>query len=239
MPDAGPSSSQHSDRRKGCIRGPADASLFDKLSDNEAGRTRVVIVPETLETLESNMKRSIVMVVLIAIVAAACSTSDEAEAPETTTTEAVATTTTESPTTTVTSTTAPPTTTTVASDGIETSPVVSGENPDVDSIVDVYVVVFDSATTFEEKAPFITDATGLEGTVEKYSTSGESMGGIALQPDRIGIDGNDARVIYSLLFAGNTAFSDLEGSAVLTDDGWQVSREFFCEIMVLARVGCP
>ncbi len=184
------------------------------------------------------MKRSIVMVVLIAIVAAACSASEEAAVPETTTTEAAAITTTEAPTTTATSTTAPSTATTVASDGIETSPVVSGEDPDVDAIVDMYGVVFDSATSFDEKAPFITDATGLEETVGKYAAAGDGMGGIELQPDRVGIDGNDARVVYSLLFAGNTTFSDLEGEAVLTDDGWQVSTEFFCEIMVLARVGC-
>ena len=149
------------------------------------------------------MKRSIVMVVLIAIVAAACSASEEAAVPETTTTEAAAITTTEAPTTTATSTTAPSTATTVASDGIETSPVVSGEDPDVDAIVDMYGVVFDSATSFDEKAPFITDATGLEETVGKYAAAGDGMGGIELQPDRVGIDGNDARVVYSLLFAGD------------------------------------
>ncbi len=223
----------------GVSRGTDAASVFDKLSDKEAGRTRAVIAPETLESLELSMKRSIVMVVLIAIVAAACSASEEAAPSETPTTEAAPITTTEAPTTTATSTTVPSTPTTVTSDEIETSPVVSGEDPDVDAIVDMYDVVFDNTTSFDEKAPFITDASGLEETVEKYAVAGESMGGIALQPDSVGIDGNDARVVYSLLFAGNVAFSDLEGEAVLTDNGWQVSREFFCEIMILARIGCP
>lgn len=186
------------------------------------------------------MKRSIVMVVLTAIVAAACGAAEEVDTPETTTTQSAAVTTTEAPVEAETSTTVPPTTTTTAApDGIETFPVVPGEDPDADAIVDMYLVVFDSATTFAEKAPFITDPDGLEETVEKYATAGDGMGGITLQPDAIGIDGNEARVIYSLLFAGNTTFSDLDGEAVLTDDGWQVSREFFCKIMVLARVGCP
>ena len=182
------------------------------------------------------MKQSIVLLILIAVLAAACGTAEEAVAPETTTTQATTTTTTEAPKTT---TTVPPTTTTAASDEIETSRVVSGEDADVDAIVEAYVVVFDSATSFDEKAPFITDATGLEETVGKYTAAGDEVGGIALQADRVGIDGNEARVIYSFLFAGNAAYSDLEGEAVLTDDGWQISREFFCQIMVLARVGCP
>ncbi len=184
------------------------------------------------------MKRSIVLVVLVAIVAAACAASDEAAAPDTTTTETTSTTT-EAPITTTTSTTLPPPTTTTEADEIKTSRVTPGEDPDVDAIVEAYRVVFDSATAFEEKAPFITDATGLEETVTKYIAAGDDVGGITLQADRIGIEGDDALVIYSFLFAGNAAYSALEGDAVLTDEGWQISREFFCTIMVLARVGCP
>jgi hypothetical protein len=183
------------------------------------------------------MKPSIVLVVLVAIVTAACAASEDAAAPDTTTTQAP-TTTTQAPITTTT-TTLPPTTTTTEADEIQTSRVVPGEDADVDAIVEAYRVVFDSATTFEEKAPFITDVAGLEGTVTKYIAAGDEVGGITLQADRIGIEDDDARVIYSFLFAGNAAYSDLEGEAVLTDDGWQISREFFCEIMVLARVGCP
>jgi len=187
------------------------------------------------------MRRSIVLVALVALLAAACGTSEEAAAPDTTTAKATTTSTTTStvaPTTTSTSTTLAPVTTTTVVDGIETSPVVPGEDQDVDDIVEAYLVVFDSETTFEEKAPFITEPAGLEGTVEAYAAAGDDVGGIALQADRVGIDGNDALVIYSFLFAGNAAYSDLEGEAVLTDAGWQIGTEFFCEIMELARVGC-
>ncbi len=181
-------------------------------------------------------------------------TGEEVAAPETTTTVApttttvAPTTTTVAPTTTTvaptttqapTTTTVPPTTTTQASDEIETSPVVPGEDEEVDAIVEAYVVVFDSALSYDEKAPFITDPDGLEETMVKYTAAGDDVGGIGLQADEVGIDGSDARVIYSFLFAGNPAYTDLEGTAVMTDAGWQISREFFCEIMTLARVGCP
>ncbi|MCL1592839.1 MAG: hypothetical protein M3132_00625 [Actinomycetia bacterium] len=192
------------------------------------------------------MNRLVVLVVGIALVAAACSAAEEVAAPTTTvaittTSTVTSTTTTVAPTTTVTPTTTsqPPSTTTTVADLIETSPVVPGEDPDVDAIVETYLVVFDSTTSFEEKAPFITDASGLEETVDKYASAGDDVGGIALQADEVGIDGTDARVIYSFLFAGNPAYSDLEGEAVFTDAGWQVSREFFCGIMDSARVGCP
>jgi hypothetical protein len=189
------------------------------------------------------MKRSIALAVLLAVLAAACSASEEVAAPDTTGTKAP-TTTTKAPTTTTstttsTTTTLPPATTTTEADVIETSPVVPGEDPDVDAIVEAYFVVFDSATNYDEKVPFITDAAGLEETVVKYTAAGDAVGGITLQADEVGIDGDEARVIYSFLFAGNPTYSDLEGEAVLSDDGWQISREFFCEIMASARVGCP
>ena len=182
------------------------------------------------------MKRSIVLMSVIAVLAAACGTTEEAAAPDTTTTTASATTTTTVPATTTT--TVPATTTTVADEGIETSPVVPGESQDVDDIVEAYLVVFDSATTFDEKSPFITEPDGLEETVDKYTAAGDEVGGIKLQADEVGVDGDEARVIYSFLFAGNAAYSDLEGDAVLTDAGWQITTEFFCEIMELSRVGC-
>jgi ABC-type transport system substrate-binding protein len=195
-------------------------------------------VNELSETIGAGVKRLIVMVLLIGVFAAACGAAEETVAQESTTT-APAVTTTELPSTTTTSTTLPPTTTTTMSDEIQTSRVIEGEDPDVDAIVEAYLVVFDSATTFDEKSLYITDPSGLEETVTKYAAAGDDAGGITLQADRVGIDGTEARVIYSFLFAGNTTYSDLEGEAVLTDDGWQITREFFCEIMGLARVGCP
>lgn len=186
-----------------------------------------------------------ITVLLVALVASACGTDGGSGAESETTTTTAAPTTTTTTTVPETTTTVAETTTTVAetttttSAAIPTSPVVPGEDEDVDAIVEAYLVVFDSTTTFEEKSPFVTDLAGLEDTVVAYEAAGEAVGGIQLRADEVGIDGDQARVLYAFLFAGNPAYSDLEGDAVLTDAGWQVTREFFCEIMASARVGCP
>ncbi|MDJ0952181.1 MAG: hypothetical protein QNJ81_00750 [Acidimicrobiia bacterium] len=182
----------------------------------------------------------LVLVGAVAVVVAACSSDDGSTEATSTTIAETTTTVAETTTTTVaeTTTTVAETTTTTEA-GIATSPVVPGENADVDAIVAAYLVVFDSTTTYDEKQPYVTDLSGLESTVEAYETAGESVGGIALQADEVGIDGENAKVIYSFLFAGNPAYTDLDGEAVRTEAGWQVTREFFCDIMASARVGCP
>ena len=175
--------------------------------------------------------RLAVAMAVIAVMAAACASDDDgadASANEGATSS-----------TSTTTTTVPETTTTTTEVSIPTEPVVPGADEDVDDIVEVYTVVFDSTTSYEEKAPYVTEFEGLEETVVAYEAAGEAMGGIALSADEVGIDGDDARVIYSFLFAGNPAYTDLEGEAVRTDVGWQITREFFCDIMTSARVGCP
>ena len=187
-----------------------------------------------------------VAVAAIALLAAACA-SDNGEAgasgsevaPTSTTTTTIPETTTTTTVPDTTTTTTVPETTTTAEAGIPTEPVVPGADEDVDAIVEVYTVVFDSTTSYEEKVPYVTDLEGLEETVVAYEAAGESVGGIALSADEVGIEGDDARVIYSFLFAGSPTYTDLEGEAVRTDAGWQITREFFCDIMTSARVGCP
>jgi hypothetical protein len=199
------------------------------------------------ESMDMRSKLTVAVAVL-AVTAAACGSDDGgAESPESesaaATTTAVPETTTTTTTTTIpettTTTTTLPETTTTPEAGIPTEPVVPGADEDVDAIVEVYTVVFDSTTSYEEKAPYVTDFAGLEDTVVAYEAAGEAVGGIALSADEVGIEGDEARVLYSFLFAGNPAYSDLEGSAVRTDAGWQITREFFCDIMTSARVGCP
>jgi len=181
------------------------------------------------------MKRSVILLVSGMLLVSACSS-----ASPTTTTEETTTTTVEETTTT----TAPEVTSTTAeatddSEGIPTEPVVAGENADADAIVDVYAVVFDSTTTFEEKAPFIDDPSGLESTVEAYMNAGEAVGGIILAVTEVGIDGDQAATLYDLLFAENPFQTNVTGEAVRNNGEWQVTREYFCSIMTLARVGCP
>lgn len=214
---------------------PTWCRFLDVLSDSRFPIFRCDGAPISSE--EPTVKIRMLMVLgAVAVVAAACG-SDDGDAAATTTT--VATTTTTTVATTTTTTVAKTTTTTVAETDIPTSPVTPGEDPEVDAIVQTYLVVFDSTTTYEEKEPYVTDLSGLEATVEAYASAGDSVGGIALRADEVGIDGDMAKVIYSFLFGGNPAYTGLEGEAVLTDAGWQVTREFFCNIMTSARVGCP
>jgi hypothetical protein len=191
------------------------------------------------------MKRLIAFGVVAALVAAACGSADEDAnaAAATTTSAALTTTTTASPTTTAT--TAPATTTTEAlpatteAPKIPTVPVVPGDDEEVDAIVEAYSVVFDNATSYDEKVPYLVEPDGLEATVDKYTETGESFGGVTLEAKEVGIDGDDALVIYDFLFGGNPAYPGQEGDAVRTDAGWQITRDMFCSVMASARVGCP
>lgn len=177
------------------------------------------------------MKRLALLILVMVLVTAACGGSEADVAASTTTTpEGPTTTTTRAPATTR---TAAPTTTMVAEG------VVAGEDPEVDAIVLAYTIALDSVSSYEEKAPYIDDPSGLEETVAKYLETGESMGGIGVAVSAVGIDGETASVTYDLLFGGNPTYPDLTGPAVKTADGWKITREGFCSLMSSARVGCP
>lgn len=165
------------------------------------------------------------------LLVSACGGSDSAD---TTTTQADVTTTTVAATTTTAE-----TTTTAGAGGGATEPIVPGENADADEIANVYAVVFDSKTTFEEKAPLIVDPDGLEATVEEYTAAGAGVGDIFLEATAVSVDGDAAVVIYDLQFGGQVFQPDQTGDAVRPGGAWQVTREHFCSVMMLARVSCP
>lgn len=181
-------------------------------------------------------RRAWLVILVLALVAAACG-SDEAADSEgaATDTTVAATTTTVAPATT---TTAPATTTTTTTAALEGG-IVAGEDAEVDAVVNAYTIALDSVSTYEEKAPYIDDPSGLEDTVAEYLKTGESMGGIGVLPSAVAIDGDTAVVTYDLLFGGNPTYPDLTGDAVKTADGWKITRAGFCSLMSSARVGCP
>ena len=189
------------------------------------------------------MRRMTALSTLLVLVAAACGGAEPATTttmPEPAATVAPATTvttTTVAPTTTVTTTTLAPATETEAA--AEPAEVVPGADADVDAVVEAYAIVFDSATTYEEKVPYLVEPEGLEGTVAEYAATGEQFGGVAVEATGVTIDGDEAVISYSLLFGGSPTYTDLAGDAVRTDAGWQVSRAMFCSLMTSARVGCP
>ena len=185
-------------------------------------------------------KRLILTLAAFALVIAACGSESPASAGDTSTSAPPTTQEEPQPTTTTTvaetTTTAPATTTTA---DIPLTPVEAGADADVDAIVAMYAVVFDSSTSFEDKSALITEPDGLESTVETYASTGDSVGGVTAKVTAVGIDGSEARVEYTLEFSGNPTYPNLKGTAVLTDAGWQVSREMFCGIMASARSACP
>lgn len=174
------------------------------------------------------------LLVVLAAIAAGCSDSDSSG---TTTTAAPTTTTSSAPTTTTSpTTTAPPATTTTV---LESGGIVPGEDVDVDAVVFTYEIVFSSETDYDEKAPYIEDPEGLEETVAAYQVTGESMGGVALAPTSVTINGETADVTYDLLFGGTPTYPDLAGDAVLREGTWKVTRVMFCAMMASARGSCP
>lgn len=190
------------------------------------------------------MKRAMMTALALALVAAACGGGDDTgSAAETSTTAAPETTTTtaaETTTTTVaeTTTTTEATTTTTTQAVTETTFESTGD-PDVDAVMIAFMVAFDSSSPFAEKAPYIDDPTGLEGTVDTYMQTGNSMGGVTVSVTDVAIDGDTASVTYDLLFNGNPVYPDQTGTAVFVDDAWKVPRDVFCGLMASARSNCP
>jgi hypothetical protein len=185
------------------------------------------------------VRRLIVFIALLALVSVACGGEAEpAAAPEptapaiTTTTETPTTTTTTMAPTTTSTTSAPTTTTTMAG-------IVPGEDPAVDAVVVAYTTVFDSESTYEEKAQYLDDSSGLEDTVQRYFDTGELTGRVTVEATAVEIDGDTATITYTILFGGAPTYADQKGEAFRGQDNWLVPREVFCALMASARVGCP
>ena len=174
------------------------------------------------------MKRLLIAVVLVA---AACgdttatTIAPTATAPATTAAPATSPPTTAAPATTVT-----PTTTAAG--------IVPGEDPEVDAVVEAFSVAFDSVSTYEEKAAFIDDPTGLEDTVARYLEQGDTFGGIEVVASSVEISGDEATVLYDLYFGGNPTYPNLEATAIKSADGWKVPVGVFCGLMASARTPC-
>jgi hypothetical protein len=65
------------------------------------------------------------------------------------------------------------------------------------------------------------------------------MGGVVVAVRDVVIDGEVAEVSYDLMLNGAPTYPDLTGDAVLTADGWKVTRAMFCSLMASARAACP
>jgi hypothetical protein len=117
--------------------------------------------------------------------------------------------------------------------------IVPGEDPDVDAVVTAYEVVFDSETTYDDKAPYLDDPSGLEDTVQRYFETGQVTGRVTIEATAVEIDGEGATITYTILFGGAPTYADQVGEAIRSETGWLVPRDTFCSLMSAARVGCP
>jgi iron complex transport system substrate-binding protein len=133
---------------------------------------------------------------------------------------------------TVTATSAPPTTALAT-----TAP--SGIAPGGEAVAAAYAAVFDSAVSFDQKAPYLVDAEALRPTVEAYAAAGQRFGGIKLVPTAVTTSGPTAAVTYDVLFGTTTQYRALQGSAIQEGGGWKVTRAEFCSFMASARTPCP
>ncbi len=181
------------------------------------------------------MRRIALSIAALAVVSAACGDTGSVVVDATLPADA-APAATAAPVTTTPPTTTPPTT--IAATTAPPAGIVPGEDAEVDEIVTAYQVAFDSSSSYDDKAQYIDDPTGLESTVERYLATGVDFGGIEVLATSVEISGDEATVGYDLLFGGNPTYPNLEGAAVKTADGWKVPRVVFCGLMASARVPC-
>ncbi len=172
------------------------------------------------------------------------------EEPTTTTTSAPTTT-----TTTTTTTTEPPEPETQG--GVDVAESVAAESSEPDdatkvtdeanlpepgspeeAAMEAWMVVFDSAADFEDKAMHLETGENLRTSNERYAGSGQSVGGITMSPKSAVIEGNVASITYDVEFSGNAAYRDLVGTIELVDGTWVVSRDEYCGILTSARSAC-
>jgi len=110
---------------------------------------------------------------------------------------------------------------------------------DEQAAADAWAVVFDSTSSFDDKAPHLEDAEALRTTIEAYAAAGSGMGGISLDPTLVQLADAGATVTYDVLFGTSPAYTALEGEMELVDGVWVVSRDEFCSFMASARTPCP
>ena len=65
--------------------------------------------------------------------------------------------------------------------------------------------------TSTRRRAHIADAEALRTTIEAYTPAGEAVGGIALSPTDVVVDGDTATITYDVMFAGQPAYQAQEG----------------------------
>lgn len=111
-------------------------------------------------------------------------------------------------------------------------------DPNAVAAMEAFAVVYDSAAAWADKASHLEDAANLETSNEGYRQAGDGVGGIALEPTGVTIDGDTATVTYDVLFGKSSAYQDLTRTITLIDSTWVVSRADYCDFLSSARAPC-
>lgn len=196
------------------------------------------------------MRRLITLAAGATLILAACGGDDDDDASATTVVVAVETTAvdTAAPATTAPATTAAagpttaaaPDTTAAAPATTDGPPTAAADaDPQVDAAALAWTTVFDSATTFDQKAPHLEVAADLRPTIDAYAATGTQMGGITLVPTDVVVADAAATITYDIHIAGQEAYGGQAGTVTLRDGTWIVTRDEFCAFMALARTACP
>ena len=58
-------------------------------------------------------------------------------------------------------------------------------------------------------------------------------------PTDVVVTGDTAAITYDVMFAGQPAYPDQDGTVQRVDGAWVVGRDEFCGFMAMARNPCP
>lgn len=98
---------------------------------------------------------------------------------------------------------------------------------------------FDKATSVDDRIPLVEDGTALTEAIGKVKDN-QFIGQATATVKRVTFEGaTKATVLYDILVGTTPALPDAQGVAVLTDDGWKVSKETFCGLASLALGVAP
>jgi len=98
---------------------------------------------------------------------------------------------------------------------------------------------FDKASSVDERVALVEDGTALTEAIGMVK-SNPFIGQATAAVKRVTFEGAaKATVLYDILVGATPALPDAQGIAVLTDAGWQVSKETFCSLAGLALGAAP
>jgi iron complex transport system substrate-binding protein len=130
------------------------------------------------------------------------------------------------------------TTTTEAESADTTEADAGGDVADEDAAGLAVQSVFDSTVAFDDKVASLEGGEAHRADHDAYVGAAGAVGGIAVEPTDVAVDGDTATVTYRVLFAGNEMYKDLTMDVTRVDGSWVVPTDAFCGFLASARTPC-